>query len=66
MLEEKIYEKQNLIQEKHIRKLYSLGINGPLAHWYDFVKTSSVISFQTIELRNEKRPKRTIRFLGGL
>ena len=33
MLEEKIYEKQNLIQEKHIRKLYSLGIHGPLAHW---------------------------------
>ena len=36
MLEEKIYEKQNLIQEKHIRKLYRQGIPGPLAHWHNF------------------------------
>jgi len=28
MLEEKLYEKQNLIKERHIRKLYRQGIHG--------------------------------------
>ena len=36
MLEEKIYEKQNLVQEKHIRKLYSKGIRGLFTRRYNF------------------------------
>ena len=34
LLGEKIYEKQNLIKERHIRKLYRKGIHGQPGHIY--------------------------------